>query len=307
MVQNETGTAIYFGVRLQITVLFHIIQVMNISNLQMKIERATRWLVPAAALLALAAWVCIAPEGALGKMDAIGYAVCHRIDARSFHIEGRQLPLCARCSGEFYAAGAGLIFQMILSGKRSRLPNRGIIAVFFLLFLAFGIDGSNSYLYLLKQTHGAALINLPNLYTPNNTLRLFTGSGMGIVLAGILYPIIHQTLWVKLDPRPALEWKSLAGLTGLITGINFLILSEHPAILLPIAYLSALGTLSLLVIVFAMLWIIIMRQDNTFEKPGKLWLALLAGFTLAMLMVLGIDLMRLTMTGTWSGFPGLSG
>ena len=88
-----------------------------------------KWFVPIAAIIAFSAWMYISPEGALGKLDAIGYAVCHRIDARSFHIGDRQLPLCARCTGEFYAAGIALIFQVFVSGKRSKLPSRGIIAV----------------------------------------------------------------------------------------------------------------------------------------------------------------------------------
>jgi hypothetical protein len=130
---------------------------------------------------------------------------------------------------------------------------------------------------------------------------------MGIVLASVLYPIVNQTLWREIDNRPALEWKSFGILIGLIIAINFLILTDSPIILYPIAYLSALGTLSLLVIVFAILWIMIMRQDNTFEHPRQLWLPILAGFTLAMLMILSIDLFRLQLTGTWGGFPGLSG
>jgi len=130
---------------------------------------------------------------------------------------------------------------------------------------------------------------------------------MGIALAAVLYPVVNQTLWRTLDDRPALEWKSLGILTGLIVAINLLILTDSPIVLYPIAYLSALGTLSLLVIVFAILWIMIMRQDNTFENPRQLWLPLLAGFTLAMLMILSIDLFRLQFTGTWSGFPGMSG
>jgi uncharacterized membrane protein len=272
-----------------------------------KLQNILRWFVPVAAILAFAAWMYLSPEGALGKLDAVGYAVCHRIDARSFHIGDRQLPLCARCTGEFYAAGAGLLFQLFVSGRKSKLPSRGIIAVFVLFFLAFGIDGSNSYLYLLKQTSKGALDHIPNLYTPNNVLRLFTGSGMGIVLAAVLYPIVNQTLWRELDHRPALEWKSFGALIGLIIGINLLILTDSPIVLYPIAYLSALGTLSLLVIVFAILWIMIMRHDNTFENPRQLWLPLLSGFTLAILMLLSIDLLRLQLTGTWSGFPGLSG
>jgi uncharacterized membrane protein len=272
-----------------------------------KFQRILRWLVPIAAALAFAAWMYISPEGALGKLDAIGYAVCHRIDVRSFHIDGRQLPLCARCTGEFYAAGLGLLFQLFVSGRRSKLPSRGLIAVLALFFLAFGIDGSNSYLYLLKQTSHGMLDKIPNLYTPNNTLRLFTGSGMGIALAAVLYPIVNQTLWRQLDSRPALEWKSFGILIGLVIGINLLVLTDSPIVLYPIAYLSSLGTLSLLVIIFSILWIMIMRQDNTFDSPRQLWLPLLAGFTLALLMLLGIDLFRLQLTGTWSGFPGLSG
>jgi len=272
-----------------------------------KLQSILRFLIPAAAILAFAAWMVLSPEGALGKLDAIGYAVCHRIDARSFQIEDRQLPLCARCTGEFYAAGAGLLFQVFVSGKKSRLPSRGVIAVLVLFFLAFGIDGSNSYLYLLKQTSKGALDNIPNLYIPNNILRLFTGSGMGIALAAVLYPVVNQTLWRSLDTRPALEWRSLGGLIGIIVAINLLILTDSLIVLYPIAYLSALGTLSLLVIVFAILWIMIMRQDNTFEHPRELWLPLLSGFTLAMLMLLSIDLFRLQFTGTWGGFPGMSG
>jgi len=285
----------------------HIMNQMETQPIRQKLQNILRWFVPVAAAFAFAAWMYISPEGALGKLDAIGYAVCHRIDVRSFHIGDRQLPLCARCTGEFYAAGLALIFQIFISGKRSKLPSRGIIAVLVLFFLAFGIDGSNSYLYLLKQTSHGALSKIPNLYIPNNTLRLFTGSGMGIALAAVLYPVVNQTLWRDLDNRPALEWKPLGILVGLVIVINLLILTDSPIVLYPIAYLSSLGTLSLLVIVFAILWIMIMREDNTFENPRQLWLPFLSGFTLAMLMILSIDFLRLQLTGTWGGFPGITG
>lgn len=269
------------------------------------IVKFTQWFIPFAAILAMAAWFYIAPEGALGKLDAIGYAVCHRIDARSFHIGDRQLPLCARCTGEFFSAGIALLFMGFISGKRSKLPSRGIILVLVLFFLAFGIDGTNSYLYLMKETVGGALDQIPNLYIPNNTLRLFTGSGMGITLAAILYPIVNQTLWREFDDRPALEWKSFGILVAIIAVLDLLILTEHPAILYPAAYISALGVLALLVIVFGILWIIIMKTDNTFEHPRQLWLPLASGLTLGLLLVLSIDLLRFKLTGTWGGFPGL--
>jgi uncharacterized membrane protein len=272
-----------------------------------KLETILSWFIPIAAILAVGAWFYIAPEGALGKLDAIGYAVCHRIDERSFQIGDRQLPLCARCTGEFYAAGVALLFQAIVSGRKSKLPSRGLLAVLVVFFLAFGIDGTNSYIYLLKLTSAGALDHIPNLYTPNNILRLFTGSGMGIALGAVLFPVVNQTLWRTLDDRPALEWKSLGILVAIIAAINLLILTDSPIILYPIAYISALGTLSLLVIVFTILWIIIMKQDNAFESPRQLWLAFASGLTLALLLVLSIDLLRLQFTGTWNGFPGLTG
>src|SRR5829696_7494523 len=137
---------------------------MEQTSPQTRIANLTRWLVPIAAVIAFIVWFTIAPPGLLGKADAIGYAICHRIDERSFQIGDRQLPLCARCTGEFYAAGISLLFFALVSPRKSGMPGwkLGIPLLFFLA--AFGIDGSNSYLYLLKQTNGNALNAIPNLY-----------------------------------------------------------------------------------------------------------------------------------------------
>lgn len=261
------------------------------------------WFVPLAAILAFSAWFYIAPPGLLGKADAIGYAICHRIDERSFQIGDRQLPLCARCTGEFYAAGIALIFFALVSKKQSGMPGWKVGAPLILFFLAFGIDGSNSYLYLLKQTSGGVFDNIPNLYIPNNTLRLFTGSGMGIALASILFPAFNQSTWAVNDPSPALSWKKLGILTGIVIIVNLLILTDSPIVLYPIAILSVLGVLALLIIVFSMAWLLIMRQENVFDSLAQMWLPFLAGTTLALLMITAIDLLRFKLTGTWGGFP----
>jgi uncharacterized membrane protein len=262
-----------------------------------------RWFVPLAALLVIGAFLFITPPGLLGKADGIGYAVCHRIDERSFHLGDRQLPLCARCTGEFNAAAISLVFLGFVGRKRSSLPRKSILAVLIVFFLAFGIDGSNSYLYLLKQTYEGFLPQVPNIYIPNNTLRLLTGSGMGIAMASVLYPVVNQTLWHDVDERPALTWKEFGGLLAIIFLVDLGILSEQAIILFPIAYLSVLGVLSLLSMVFSIVWIIIMRQENTFEKLKQLWMPGLAGITLTFLMISAIDLLRLKLTGTWGGFP----
>ena len=276
---------------------------MEQASPQTRINNLIRWFVPLAAILVFSVWFTIAPPGLLGKADAIGYAVCHRIDERSFQIGDRQLPLCARCTGEFYAAAITFLFFAIVSPKKSGMPGWKFGAPLIIFFLAFGIDGSNSYLYLLKQTSNGALDNIPNLYIPNNTLRLFTGSGMGIALASILFPAFNQSTWKVYDPGIALSWKKLGTLTGIIILVNLLILTDSPIILYPIAILSVLGVLTLLILVFSMVWLLIMRQENIFDSLNQMWMPFLAGTTLALLMITAIDLLRLKLTGTWGGFP----
>src|SRR5689334_19094784 len=231
----------------------------QITPSQSHINNLVRWLVPLAALLVFAIWFYITPPGLLGKADAIGYAICHRIDERSFHIGNRQLPLCARCTGEFYSAGFALLFFALVSPKKSGMPGWKLGVPLIVFFLAFGIDGSNSYLYLLKQTSHGALDNIPNLYIPNNVLRLFTGSGMGIALASVLYPAFNQSTWKDATLDRALNWLRLGSLIGIILLVDLAILTESPIVLYPIAILSVLGVLSLLFMVFSMVWLIMMR------------------------------------------------
>jgi uncharacterized membrane protein len=267
------------------------------------LQKIIQWFVPIAALAAFAGWMYIAPPGILGKADAVGYAVCHRIGERSFHIGDLQLPLCARCSGTFTAAAVGLTFLAFTARKRSGMPSKKFYILFALFFIAFGVDGSNSYLYLLKQTAGV-LKQIPNLYVPNNTLRLFTGTGMGLTMAAFLFPALNQTVWRDLDPAPVIgTWKQLLALLGLLLVIDLAILTEWPVFLYPIALISPIGVLALLTMIYAMVWIMIMRQDNSFNRVKELWLPILAGFTLTLLMIIAIDLFRLQLTGTWGGFP----
>jgi len=276
---------------------------MENASAQPRLVTISRFLIPIMAILVFAIWFSLTPPGLLGKADAIGYAICHRIDERSFQIGGRQLPLCARCTGEFYAAGVSLLFFAMVSPRKSGMPGWRLGAPLLLFLAAFGIDGTNSFFYLFKQTAGGALDHIPNLYIPNNTLRLFTGSGMGIALASILYPAFNQSAWKAADPGRPLTWKKLGVLIVIMLLLDVLVLTESPIVLYPVAILSVLGVLTLLVMVFSMVWILIMRQENEFTSLKQLWMPFLAGMTLAFLMIGAIDLFRFQLTGTWGAFP----
>jgi hypothetical protein len=64
-----------------------------------------------------------------------------------------------------------------------------------------------------------------------------------------------------------------------------------------------LGVLSLLILVFSMVWVLMMKQENAFDRLTQLWMPIVAGTTLAFLMITVIDLLRFTLTGTWGAFP----
>lgn len=269
-----------------------------------KFAGASRALVMVAFVLVFIGWILTTPPSFTDKADAIGYAVCHRISERSFHIGDYQLPLCARCSGMYLGAMLGLTFQAIISRRRSGMPSWSVIIPLALLFLAFGLDGSNSYLYLIKQSYPGALANIPNLYIPNNTLRLLTGSGMGLVISAAMFPAFNQTIWKDQDEKPALSgMKDLSMLLVITLIVDLLVLTENIFFLVPLAIVSVAGVLVLLTMIYSILWLMLFRQENKFERISQVWMALLAGLTLGMLQVALIDALRFWMTGTWGAFP----
>jgi uncharacterized membrane protein len=245
--------------------------------------------------LLLVGWLLNTPAGLLGKADAIGYAVCHRIALRSFSINGRQMPLCARCSGMYLGAVLGITYLAVLAPRRGGLPNRRVGMLLALLVLAFAIDGVNSFISLFP---GA-----PHLYQPQNWLRLLTGTGMGLVIAAFLVPAFNQTIWKEWDARPALAGgKSLVGLLALSIGLDILLLWQNSLILYPLALISAGGVLLILTLVYCIFWLILFKRDNRYNRIIEAGVALVAGFGTALAQIAAMDFVRYLLTHTWDGF-----
>ncbi len=207
-------------------------------------------------LLIVGAWIVFLPGGLLGHADLVGYAVCHRIAERSFFVGGRQLPLCARCSGTYLGALAGFVVMFFLGRRRAaNLPPLGILIVLGLFVAAMGLDGVNSYLTLFP--------GLPHLYEPHNWLRLTTGTLEGIALAGILLPIFNQTIWADATIESSLgnlRELGLAVLSGIaVAGI---VLLEPPALLYPLALLSSGSVLLMLTLINSVLATVTARREN---------------------------------------------
>jgi uncharacterized membrane protein len=245
--------------------------------------------------LLLIGWLLNTPGGLLGKADAVGYAVCHRIDLRSFHLGERPLPLCARCTGMYLGAVAGLAYQQVVSRRRGGTPGKPVIIVLALLVLFFIVDGFNSFVSFFP---GA-----PLLYQPQNMLRLVAGSGMGMAIAVALFPAFNQTVWVDWDPRPAMPGlRSLGGLALVMLLVDLLVLSENPLVLYPLALISAAGVLLLLTLAYSMVWVMLFHTENKYQNVRQLLLPLAGGFGLALAQIILLDLARYALTGTWDGF-----
>ena len=150
-------------------------------------------------------WLINTPSGIFGKAGAVGYAFCHRIDERSFHVGENQFPMCARDTGMFLGTILALIYQIIIGKKNGKFPPKGIIVVLLIFLLAFAIDGSNSLLQLF--------LGAGPLYQTTNLTRLITGTGVGLGVGMVLYPLFNQTVWMHYDEKPVIDsWKKFGTL-----------------------------------------------------------------------------------------------
>ena len=245
-------------------------------------------------------WLFATPPGLLGKADAIGYAVCHRIAARSFHVHDRPLPLCARCTGTYLGVITGLLSCAVHGRLRAgRLPGIRILALLLVGVVAYGIDGLNSYLSLFEA--------YTPVYRPTNTLRLITGYAFGLAMITVVLPVFNAIAWR--DPQPAAPLhrvKELAALYAISALVIAAVLTRSPALLLAFGLISAAGVLVMFGIVGSALFLTLTGRENSAARWRDLVVPALAGLVFAVSVIGAIDAVRYLLTGTWNGFtlPG---
>jgi uncharacterized membrane protein len=217
------------------------------------------------------------PPGFWNKLMAVGSAVCHQDPAHSFYVYGRQMPLCARCTGMYLGALLSLAFHF-QHGKLGSLPPRKMLIPLGLLFLAFALDGMNSL---------AASLGLGwNLYETTNLTRLITGTGAGVVVGAVLAPIFNQTAWASWVKASALpNGKKLAVLLAAAAVIILMVQAGPQVLRYPAAILSVLGVLAVLCLAYTTLAQIILKRENIANSLRDLLLPLLVGILTALLQI----------------------
>jgi len=266
-----------------------------------------RWLLAAVAVGALLVMgfytatdaAHLANSHALEGADWVGYAVCHRITSHSFVINGRQLPLCARCTGMYL--GVALTFLVFwLSGRLrwSELPPLPVLLALIGFIGLMGIDGINSYSHFFP--------NAPHLYEPRNWLRLLTGMGTGLAMGTFIFPALAQTLWRQPVWRaPIGDFRELAELMAVGGTAVLLLLSSQPAIAYVLALVSVAGLLLILTAINAVLLLTLLKRDGRATRGWETAVPLLISFILVLIEVSAISITRFNLTGTMTGFPGL--
>lgn len=258
-----------------------------------------QWLALGLLAFSLGAFLIATPGGVLAKADMVGYAVCHRIGSHSFSLGGRQLPLCARCTGTFTGALVGLVGHAIVLRRRraAQFPPPAVLATLVVFTLAWVADGANSYL---------ALVGAPHLYPPRNSLRLFTGALNGLTVSALVYPLFNVVLWRDPDPEPTLRGvRDLAVLFFMEFSLVIVVLSRWDPLLYPIALVGATGVLTLLTSVNIVLTLILLRRENSANTWRHAALPVTVGLALSLVQIGAIDLLRYWLTGTLDGLAAL--
>lgn len=235
----------------------------------------------------------------LDGADWSGYALCHRITERSFTINGRQFPLCARCSGMYLGvalmlAAAGLAGRL----RRANLPSFKLMLVLLGFIALMGIDGINSYSHFFPQA--------PHLYEPQNWLRLATGMGTGVAMGLILLPALAQSLWRRPQYQPIIEsGRELVALLILAFVTVLLLLSNQSTLMYVLAVMSVAGLLFIVTALNTVILLVLFRRDGRATTWRQTLLPLSLGLLIALVELSVISLLRFNLTGTMTGFPGL--
>jgi hypothetical protein len=138
---------------------------------------------------------------------------------------------------------------------------------------------------------------------------------MGLSMSVILVPAFNQSLWSDGEDTATLRsWHELAmliavelGMAAIIFLLQGLPLPDALATfaLYGIAIYSALGVLTMFTLLGAMMVVLLFRRDAVISGWREAWVPLVWGLVFAVALVAGMDGVRLWLSGTIDGVPGL--
>jgi uncharacterized membrane protein len=111
-------------------------------------------------------------------LNFFGRAICHQLDARSLHISGEVMVVCARDTGIYIGIFSTLLYLHFSKRKQNvTIPSIKISFLLLLFLVPLIIDGLGSYTHIFES---------------NNPRRLITGIAFGFVLPYFIYPLFSK-------------------------------------------------------------------------------------------------------------------
>ena len=128
------------------------------------------------------------PAGPAAFLYMLGSRICHQIAERSFHLDGVQLPVCARCTGIYAGLAIGTLYATFSTSTRwGQTPARKARRVLVLGAL---------------PTLVTVLVEWAGFWQTSNSARALAGAPLGIAV-GIL-------VIAALTERPGLHYGECA-------------------------------------------------------------------------------------------------
>jgi uncharacterized membrane protein len=110
------------------------------------------------------------------SLNLLSY-ICHQLPERTLTVDGRLLPLCARCTGIYIGFIVGFIYQFVRMRKVSELPSIGLCSLLAVSICILVVDGIG------EKTH---------IWYLSNDIRYLIGLLCGSSFSVILLPLFNS-------------------------------------------------------------------------------------------------------------------
>jgi uncharacterized membrane protein len=131
------------------------------------------------AAVVVAPLAIVSPNPAIARAAVLVYGagsvVCHQRPERSFHIHGRQLAVCARCTGLYVSALVGALLALSFSAPPVSSSRARVW---------FGIAALPTLLTVGLELAGWAY--------PSNTTRVLSALPLGAVASWLVIGLLHR-------------------------------------------------------------------------------------------------------------------
>jgi hypothetical protein len=116
---------------------------------------------------------------------SVGHLICHQLPARSFHLWGAALPVCARCSGIYVGAAIAALVRASRFGGQAQ--DRGLLSGLSAAARRAKADGHAGprivLLLAFLPTAATLVFEWTTGLTPANWIRALAGIPLGVAVA----------------------------------------------------------------------------------------------------------------------------